>query len=142
MSGVVVHDEMDVEIGRHAGLDLVEELAELAGAMLRVAAAEDGAGGDVEGGKQRGRTMTRVVVAAPRDLTGPHRQEGLGPIERLDLGLLVDAQHQRPVGRTEIEPDDIAHLLDKQRVGGELEGLAPVRLQAERLPDAVDRRGP
>lgn len=52
VGGVVVHDEMNVEIGGHVGLDLVEELAELAGAVLRVAAAEDSAGGDVEGGKQ------------------------------------------------------------------------------------------
>jgi hypothetical protein len=29
----------------------------------------------------------------------------------------------------------------KMRIGGKLEGLGPMRLQAESLPDAVDRRG-
>ncbi|WP_409564291.1 hypothetical protein [Methylobacterium sp. J-076] len=63
-----------------------------------VSAAEDGAGGDVEGGKQRGRAVTCIIVAPALDLTGPHRQEGLGPVQRLNLGLFVDAQHQRPSG--------------------------------------------
>lgn len=92
VGGIVVHDELDVEIDGHVGLDLVEDLAELAGAMLRVATAEDGAGGDVEGGKQGGRAMPRVVVAAALDLTGQHRQQGLGAVECLDLGLLSSTQ--------------------------------------------------
>ena len=37
--------------------------------------------------------------------------------------------------------DAAAQLLDEERVAGELEGLAAVRLQPEGLPDVVDRRG-
>src|SRR6266571_153470 len=40
----------------------------------------------------------------------------------------------------EVEPCDVTHLLDKHRVGGELEGLDPVRLQAEGSPDAMHAR--
>ena len=32
--------------------------------------------------------------------------------------------------------NDMAHLLDEQGIAGELEGLLPVRLQAEGAPDA------
>ena len=54
VGGVVVHHQMDVEVARHVGLDLVEELPELAGTVLGVAAADDRTGGDVERGEQRG----------------------------------------------------------------------------------------
>jgi hypothetical protein len=66
VGGVIVHDEMDVEFARHRGLDLIQELAELDGAMATVALADNLAGGDVEGSEQRGRAMANVVVAAPR----------------------------------------------------------------------------
>src|SRR5260221_2528999 len=54
MSGVVVHDEMHVEIARHVCLDLVAELAELGGAVTRIALADHPPGADVEGGEERG----------------------------------------------------------------------------------------
>jgi hypothetical protein len=44
---------MHVQIGGNAGLDLIQELSELAGAMLRIAAADYRASGDVEGGEGR-----------------------------------------------------------------------------------------
>jgi hypothetical protein len=53
-----------------SGFDLVEEFAELAGAMAGVAFTDDGAGGDVERGEQRGGAMALVVVAPARRLAG------------------------------------------------------------------------
>src|SRR5215471_16555837 len=44
------------------------------------------------------------------------------------------------VGRIEVEPDDVAHLGDKQRVSGQLERLQAVRLQPEGTPDPPDTR--
>ena len=61
-------------------------------------------------------------------------------VERLDLALLVDAEHQRAVRRRQIEADDVAHLVHEVRIAGELEGLRAVRPQAEGAPDAPDRR--
>ena len=37
---------------------------------------------------------------------------------RLDLALLVDAEHDRRLRRVQVEPDDVTHLLDEQRGGG------------------------
>ena len=74
--------------------------------------------------------MARVVVGVPLDLAGSQRQHRLGPVERLDLGLLVDAQHDGPLGRVEVEPDDVGDLGHQGRVGAELEGLGPVGLEA------------
>jgi hypothetical protein len=141
VGGIVVHHQMHVEVGWHAGLDLIQELPELAGAVLRIAAADHRAGGDVEGGEQRSGAVALVVMGAPLDLAGAHRQQRLAAIQCLDLRLLVHAQHQRAVGRCHVEPDDVADLVDEQRVGRQLEGLGAMRLQPEGAPDAVDGRG-
>ena len=83
-SGVVVHDQVAVEIAGHAGSDLVEALAEPCGAAARIAFADDAAGGDVEGDEQGARPMALVVVGHPRQLASPHRRHGLGAVKRLD----------------------------------------------------------
>src|SRR3984893_13947734 len=84
VGGVIVHDKMDVELAWHCGLDLIQELAELGGAMATVALADNLAGGEVEGSEQRGRSMADIVMAAPRRLAGAHRQHRLAAVERLD----------------------------------------------------------
>src|SRR5215210_7703626 len=104
MSGVVVHHEMNVEITRDSLLDLVEEAPELGRAMARIAAADDRSGRDVECREQRGRAVTGVVMRAPLDLAGPHRQDRLASVEGLDLALLVDAQHEARAGGTMYKP--------------------------------------
>ena len=52
-----------------------------------------------------------------------HGQQGLGAVQSLDLGLLIDAEHYRLVGRIQVQADDVADLFDKERVCGELEVL-------------------
>jgi hypothetical protein len=49
-------------------------------------------------------------------LAGPHRQQRLSPVERLDLGFFIDAQHHGASRRIEVEPDVVAHLLDEQPI--------------------------
>ena len=61
-------------------------------------------------------------------------------MQRLDLGLLIHAEHDRALGRVQVEPDDVADLGDELRVAGELSGLLAVWLQPEGAPDAVHRR--
>ena len=74
VGGVIVEHQMDIEIGRHGLLDLREEVAEFDRTVTLVAAANDPAGGNVQGGEQRGRAMPRVIMAAPLGLPRPHRQ--------------------------------------------------------------------
>ena len=108
--------------------------------MPLVAFADDEAGGDVEGGKQRRRAMTDVGMGPALRHARHHRQDRLLAVERLDLALLVDAEHQRAVGRRQVEPDDVAHLVDEQRIARQLERLRAMRLQPEGRPDPADRR--
>jgi hypothetical protein len=91
-----------------------EKLVELLGAMASVALADDPAGCDVEGGKQRGDACSRDY-GAPADPVA--WQHGLATIQGLDLRLLIDAQHDGALGRGHVEADDIASLGDEIRAG-------------------------
>ena len=97
-------------------------------------------GGHVEGREERGDAVPAVVAGSPLRPPRRHRPDGLGPIERLDLALLVGGEHQGSLGRMDIEPNDVADFLDELRIIGELEGFHPVWLQAEAGPDATHRR--
>jgi len=85
------------------------------------------------------RWLAGVVVRGALWGAGQHRQDRRSAIERLDLGLHIDAQHDGALGRIEVEADDIAHLGYELPVPRELPRLLAVRLQAERTPDPRHR---
>jgi hypothetical protein len=58
----------------------------------------------------------------------------------LNLAFLIHTQHQRPVWWIHVKTHDIAHLVDKKRVSGQLESLAAMWLERERSPDPAHRR--
>lgn len=68
-----------------------------------------------------------------------HRQRRLRSIKGLDLALFIDAQHQRFVGRVEVETNHIPHLLDKVRIGRELEAMRQMRLKSKGAPHSMDK---
>ena len=70
-------------------------------------------------------------MGAPLGHPGHHRQHRLGPVQRLDLALLIHAQHHRLLRRVVVQPDDVDDLLHEQRVGGQLERVRQVRLELE-----------
>src|SRR4051794_13031142 len=83
----------------------------------------DPAGGDLECGEQGGGAVPDVVRRVP---LGRSRSDGKprgGPLQRLDLRLLIDAEHHRLLRWMQVQPEDVADLALQGRVGGELEGL-------------------
>ncbi len=137
VGGVVVEDDVDGLAGRHLGVDGVEEADELLMPVALHVPADDGAVEHVEGGEQRRRAVALVVVGHGAEPALLHGQAGLGAVERLDLALLVDRQHDGMGRRIDIEADDVAQLVGELRVGGELELPPAVGLQPVRLPDAA-----
>ena len=111
-------------------LDLVE-LGSVGGGEVDVVAGP--------GGEEGGGAVANIAVRHPFDMTQPEGHEGLGALQGLGLALLVDAQDHRMVGRMEVEADDVADLLDKEGIGGELEVLLPVELEVERGSETLDR---
>lgn len=77
-------------------------------AVAPVALADDRAFEDVERGEQRGGAVTLVIMGHRAGTPLLYRQPGLRTVERSDLGFFVHTQHQRVLGRVDVEPDDIA----------------------------------
>lgn len=110
MRGVVVHHQVNTHtlFDRDRLVDLGEELQELLVTMTAVALANDLPGRDIQGAEERGGAVAHVVVGSPLGLARGQWQDRLGSVEGLDLGFLVDAQHDRSFRRVEIQPHDIA----------------------------------
>src|SRR5271169_179983 len=131
---------MDSKIGRNGAIDLIQEFAELDGAMAWPALADDRPGGNVQSREKAGGAMAFVIVGAALDLAGLHRKNRLAAAQCLNLALLIHAQHQSVMWRVQIQTHDVPHLVDQQRIVGQLERFAAMRTQSERPPDAADRR--
>src|SRR5216683_4429479 len=131
VSRVIVDDQMDLEISRNTVVEMVEKSEKLLVPMARFALSDDRTVEHVERRKQGGGAVPIIVVGYPFDIAEAHRQHRLGARQRLDLRLFIHAQHERLVGRIEIEPHYVTHLLDKERVGGKLEALGTMRLEPE-----------
>jgi len=135
--GVVVDDQMEIEIRECLLVDLLQELNEFLGTMARQAFADDLAGRHVEGGEQGCRAVTLIIMRHSAGATLFERQSRLGAIEGLNLALFVDRKHQSFIGRIEVETDDILHFLVEIRVIGDLEGATDVRFEPILLPNAL-----
>ena len=103
------------------------------------AAAEHGAVEDIQRCEQRGGAVADVVVGHRPGLAGLERQARLGAVERLDLALLVDRQHDGVARRRQVEADDVRELGDELRVAAALEGADAMRLQLVGRPDPLHR---
>ena len=141
VGGVVVDDQVEFSPSRGLAIDLVEKTDEFLMPVAAHALADDAALQHVEGGEQRRRAMALVVVRHRPAAALFHRQYRLSAVERLDLRLLIDRQHQRVLGRIDVEANDILNFGDKLRIVRQLEGLDPVRLQAMRRPDPLHAAG-
>ena len=97
------------------------------------------AGRHVQRREQRRGSVPNVVVCAAFGLPGTHRQQRLRALQRLNLRFFVDAQDNGMLRRIQMQPDDVTHLVDEERIFGELERLAAMRLKAEGAPDAHHR---
>jgi len=137
VGGIVVNDEMNVELGRRLVVNDPQEGEKLLMAMTLAAFADHLAGGHIEGGEQRRGSVTHIVMGVAFDIAQSHRQRGLRTIERLYLALLIHTQHHRVVRRIEVKTGHITNLLDEERVAGQLKGVAQMRLDPEQGKPAL-----
>src|SRR6185436_16630397 len=135
---IVIEHEMHREVSKHGSIDPLQKANELFRPMPRLAFADDESALHVEGCEQRGGPMTLVVVRHRCGPTALQRQARLRAVKGLDLALLVDAQHQRPIWWAHIEANDIRDLLLEVRVVRYLEAAYEVRPEASLDPDALN----
>ena len=65
VGGVIVDDEVDVELSRDIGVDVAQEGEEFLMAMALLALAEDLSAGDVQSSKQRCGAMANIIMGTP-----------------------------------------------------------------------------
>lgn len=70
VSAVVVHNEVNIEFSGNGIVDGVEELSKLNGAVPAMAFPDDPTRFNIESGKQGGRSVSFVVMAAPPASSG------------------------------------------------------------------------
>ena len=116
VGGVVVDNQMNVKTFRHSVIDPLEKLKKLLVTMTCLALRQDSAGGDIEGGKQGGGAVANVVMGYTLHVPQSHEQHRLGPVDGLNLRLLINGEHDRMVGRVQIEPYHIAYFFNKEGV--------------------------
>jgi len=135
---VVIDDQVQRQILGHLLVDPPQEAQELLVPVPGLALGDHRTGSHIQRGKQGGGSVADVVVGDALHVAQPHGQQRLGSVQRLDLRLLVNAEHVSVLGWVQIEADDVSDLLNKERIGGDLEMLLPVRLHGEGLQPAVN----
>ena len=85
VGGIVVGDQVDIQMLGRGGVDPAQELEPFLMTMSRHALADHLAGGNLERGEQRGGAMPFVIMGHGSAAALLHRQAGLRAIERLDL---------------------------------------------------------
>jgi len=121
--GAVVEDEVELHPRITAlGVAPLEQPQELQELLRPVALGVLGghlAALDLERGVQVGGPVALVVVSPSLHLPGTEGQHRLGAGEGLDHGLLVDREHDRALGRVEVQAHDVDDLLHQAGVAGE-----------------------
>ena len=128
---------MEVAVGIGAG-DLLHEPEEVRGRMAGAERVRHFAGGDLQGREQIEDAVSPIVVRVAHGAAGAQREGRLRALQRLNRGLLVDTEHNRVLGRVEVEPDDIGDLGGKGRIPAHFVGAHEMRLQAVRAQDVGD----
>ena len=107
--------------------------------VTRLALRDHLTGGYVKSGKQGSGAVSDVVVGDSLHVSQTHRQQWLGSIESLHLGLLVDAEYHCLLRGVQVEADDVPDLLDKEGICRDFECPLAMGLEAECLEPAMDR---
>ena len=121
VSGVVVADEVDIELGGNLGLDLAQEGQPLLMAMTRGSMSKDFAREIVQGGKQGHSYVTVVIVGLGADMTLAQGQIGLIELEGLILVFFIIIEKESKIRGVEIEVNYVAEFLFKGEIFGKFE---------------------
>ena len=121
MSAVVVDHQVQVEVSRELAVQAAQEAQKLLVSMTWVALSDDLALQQFHRGEQSGRAIAFVVVGHGAAAPLFQRQARLGAVQRLNLALLIHAQHQRVIGWIQIQADDVGEFFHKLRVARQLE---------------------
>src|SRR5258708_14230428 len=107
---IVVEDDVDSLLHWNRFLDGVEEADELLMAMALHTPADHLTFEHVEGRKERGGTVTLVIMGHGSGAALLYRHAWLGTVQPLDLALLLDGQSHGMRRRVPLRSGDAPHL--------------------------------
>ena len=118
---------------------MVHEVEELAATFARVMPQPHLTGRGFQRRKEGRGPMADIFVTEPGERPPVGQlQPALLPLQRLNRGLLVDAQHQRVLRWIQIQADDIRRLRRKLRVGRNAKATPPGQTDAVLPQDPPD----
>jgi hypothetical protein len=113
VGGVVVDDQMNIEVFRHSLIDPFEELQKLLMTVACFALRQDRAGGDIKGGKEGGGAMANVVPISPGHLARrDYEYKRCGTANVFCAVEPKPGRHFTKVTPSRASPDFAAFLLD------------------------------
>jgi hypothetical protein len=123
---VIAHDQVDDQRVWDRGVNRVNELPKIQPNVATMKLRDELRGLRVQHHEER-RPVPLVVMRAAQ--LGPVASAAAAASGRpLESVIFVDSEHDRVVRRIHVQPDDVTHLLDQQRIGRQLKRLAPMRL--------------
>ena len=138
MGPIVVQNKMDVKIRRHGMINRIKRFAEFNRSMPTVTLTDHLTRLHIKGRKERRRSIAAIIVGASLDLPRTHGQDRLGSIQRLHLRLFIHTQDQGSIRWIQIQPHNISHFLNEQRIFGQLKRFGPMGLKCKSSPDPTD----
>ena len=92
---------------------------------------------NVQRSKERGCSVSFVIVSAALRMPKLHGKKRLRSVECLYLALLINGQDQSLLRRTQVKSHHIHYLLNQQRIIAVLKRLLQMRLKSIPIPDSA-----
>src|ERR1700726_996707 len=128
VGGVVVEDQMQIEMCGRLAVDCFQKRQELVCPMAGQTFPDDGTGGPIERGEECCGAVALVIMGHRAGTALFQGQTRLRAVECLDLALLIDGKHQRLLRRIDVKADDALDLRDEVGIVGDLEAAPELRL--------------
>jgi hypothetical protein len=119
--GVIIHDDVHLQVFRHVLFNLPEKTQILLMPMTRSTFREHIAVRRVQCGKQRGGSVASIIMGHSFDITQAQRQHRLGAFQRLNSALLIYAQNHCIFRWIQVQPYNIPYLFYKKWIARKLE---------------------
>ena len=136
----VVDHKVDGLAARRGAGDRVEEVDEFRAGVPHGDLALHVPGAHVERRGEGARPVPDVREPVGLGPPGTQRQHRIRTVQRLDGGLLIDAEHHRIGGRRDVEANNVRRLRLEVRIGTARVPLQAMRLEAMQLPHFGDGR--
>ena len=102
VSAVIVHHHMQLDLAGKRLIQPLEKLQKLLMTVVRIALADDLAGGHFQRGKEGRGAVALVIVGQGSTAALFERQPRLRAIQSLNLALFIDTEHQSLLRRIKI----------------------------------------